>query len=375
MLPAPMVPLQITRLRTHGFRNLGAMSLEPGPQFNVLHGPNGAGKSNLLEAIHYLGALKSFRGAKTDDLIAMDEAVANLGAKVSGEAAPRTFRAALERGRARKLQMDGKRPRAIASWHQAIQVVLFHPGDLSLAMGPADQRRTFLDRVLEQMDPTYASALSSYTKALRSRNRLLKKEDADPRSIRAYDSILAQAGAIVGQTRAALTEDLAPRTEQAFAEVIGEALPLEVRYKPRVEPTVAAIREALEQAYRKDRARGFTADGPHGDDLALRVRHAEDDSGRSVAARHHASQGQHRAIVLALKVAELDVLSSRTGRVPILLLDDVSSELDRERNARFFDRLRRMGGQVFLTTTYPELILLEEDRVDFAIEGGAVTQE
>jgi len=375
MLGPPMVPLRIERLRTRGFRNLGALNLEPGPQFNVLHGPNGAGKSNVLEAIHYLGSLKSFRGAKTDDLIAMDEGSANLGAKVSGEAAPRTFQVALDRGRSRKLKLDGKRPRAIATWHQAIQVVLFHPGDLSLAMGPADQRRTFLDRILEQMDPTFSSALSSYTKALRSRNRLLKKEDADPRSIKAYDAILAQAGAIVGQTRRALTEDLAPRTEEAFAEVIGEALPLEVRYQPRVEPTVAAIREALEQAYRKDRARGFTADGPHGDDVALRVSHAEDDSGRSVAARHHASQGQHRAIVLALKVAELDVLSKRTGRVPILLLDDVSSELDRERNARFFDRLRRMGGQVFLTTTYPELILLKEDRVDFAIRDGEVTRE
>ena len=79
--------------------------------------------------------------------------------------------------------------------------------------------------------------------------------------------------------------------------------------------------------------------------------------------------------MLALKVAELDVLSSRTGRVPILLLDDVSAELDRERNARYFDRLRRMGGQVFLTTTYPELILLKEDRTDFAIQAGTVTRQ
>ena len=365
MLRPPMVPLRIQRLLTRGFRNLGALSLEPGPAFNVLHGPNGAGKSNVLEAIHYLGSLKSFRGAKTDDLVALDAEEANLAAKVSGERAPRTFRVHLDRRRSRKLQLDDKRPRAIASWHQAIQVVLFHPGDLSLAMGPADQRRSFLDRVLEQMDPTYASALASYNKALRSRNRLLKKEDADPRSIRAYDGILAQAGALVGQTRAALAEDLAPRTEAAFAEVIGTALPLEVRYQPRVEPTVDAIRAALDAAFHKDRARGFTADGPHGDDLALRV--------REVAARHHASQGQHRAIVLALKVAELDVLSSRTGRVPLLLLDDVSSELDRVRNERFFARLRRMGGQVFLTTTYPELIRLDEDRVDFAVDAGRIT--
>lgn len=366
MLRGPMVPLRIERLLTRGFRNLGALSLEPGPCFNVLHGPNGAGKSNTLEAIHYLGALKSFRGAKTESLIALDAEEADVAAKVRGEKAPRTFRVHLDRRRARRLQLDDKRPRAIALWHQAIQVVLFHPGDLTLAMGPADPRRAFLDRVLEQMDPVYASALATYGKALRSRNRLLKDEDADPRSIRAYDTILAEAGALIGRTRAALAHDLAPRTEAAFAEVVGTQLPLEVRYEPRVEPTVEAIRAALAEAYPKDRARGFTADGPHGDDLALRV--------REVAARHHASQGQHRAIVLALKVAELDVLSSRTGRVPILLLDDVSSELDRMRNERFFDRLRRMGGQVFLTTTYPELILLREDRVDFAVEGGRVTR-
>ena len=129
----------------------------------------------------------------------------------------------------------------------------------------------------------------------------------------------------------------------------------------------AAILEALRRSYEKDRARGFTAEGPHADDLALRV--------RDVVAKHHASQGQHRAIVLALKVAELDVLASRVGRVPILLLDDVSSELDRSRNRRLFELLGKLGGQVFLTTTHPEFILLEENRVDFHVEAGVVKRD
>jgi DNA replication and repair protein RecF len=124
--------------------------------------------------------------------------------------------------------------------------------------------------------------------------------------------------------------------------------------------------EALERAFDKDRARGFTADGPHGDDLELRL--------HQVGARHHGSQGQHRTIVLALKTAELELLSERTGRVPILLLDDVSSELDRSRNRRFFEVLSHAGGQVFLTTTHPEFILLEKDRVDFHVEDGRVTR-
>ena len=359
-------PLRVDVLRTQNFRNLGQLTLEPGSAFNVLSGPNGAGKSNVLEALHYLAALKSFRGARTEDLIATDEETGAIGARVSGALAPRRFQVALDRQRARRLQLDAKRPRSIATWHQALQMVLFHPGDLSLAMGGAEHRRAFLDRVIEQMDSTYAAALTTYGKALRSRNRLLKDPDADVRSIRAYDSILAQSGAIIGHTRAALMDDLAPRAEQAFGEVVGSSLPLEVRYDPRVEPDPAAIIAALEGSLAKDRARGFTTRGPHGDDVALRV--------RDVTARHHASQGQHRAIVLALKVAELDVLSARTGRVPILLLDDVSSELDRDRNARFFDRLRQMGGQVFLTTTYPELILLQSDRVDFTVHRGSVVR-
>lgn len=361
---AAPTPLRVVKLRTRGFRNLEPLDLEPGPAFNVVHGDNGAGKSNLLEAIHYLAALRSFRGAKTDDLVRLDQDEAVLRARVSGEAAPRVFSAKLERGRARVLQLDGKRPRSIARWHQAIQVVLFHPGDLRLAIGGPEPRRTLLDRILEQMDPTYTSTLGTYTKALRSRNRLLKKEHVDRRSIVAFDRVLAEAGAVVGRTRANLAELLAPAAERAFAEVIGDALPLDIRYVPRVEPEPEVIAAALEKAYDKDRARGFTADGPHGDDLVLRV--------REVVAKHHASQGQHRAIVLALKVAELHVLTESVGRVPLLLLDDVSSELDRARNRRFFEVLARLGGQVFMTTTHPEFIRLEHDRHDFHVAAGQV---
>ena len=360
------VPSRVAALRANGFRNLGLLDFEPGSHFNVIHGDNGAGKSNLLEAIYYLGSLKSFRGAKTEDLIAIDEEGASVEARVSGAAAPHTLRVSLARGQRRRLQLDGKRPKSTSTWFQAVRMVLFHPGDLVLAAGSAEKRRAFVDRILEQMDPIYASTLSSYEKALRSRNRVLKEDRPDPRSIRAYDAILSKAGAVIGQARQRLIYDLGPRVERAFREVFAGDTPLDVAYLPRVEPTEAAIAEALERSFAKDCARGFTAEGPHGDDLELRL--------HGVAARHHGSQGQHRTIVLALKTAELDLLTARTGRVPILLLDDVSSELDRSRNRRFFEVLSHAGGQVFLTTTHPEFILLEDDRVDFQVEAGRLTR-
>ena len=359
-------PSRVTTLRVQGFRNLEPLKFEPGPHFNVIYGDNGAGKSNLLEAIHYLGALKSFRGAKTDELIALDADRALLEASLEGGPAPHELRVELGRSQRRRLRIDGKRPHSTSAWYQTVPMVLFHPGDLVLAAGAGDKRRAFLDRILEQLDPIYSSTLSSYEKALRSRNRLLKDERVDRRSIRAFDAILGRSGAVIGKARRRLVEDLGPRVEQAFSQVFGGDTPLGVRYVPRVEPSEAGIVEALERSFDKDRARGFTVEGPHGDDLELRL--------HDVGARHHGSQGQHRTIVLALKTAELDLLSERTGRVPVLLLDDVSSELDRSRNRRFFAVLSHAGGQVFLTTTHPEFILLESDRVDFQVDHGRVTR-
>ena len=243
-------------------------------------------------------------------------------------------------------------------------MVLFHPGDIRIVSGGPDRRRDFVDRILQQIDPVFGSARGDYEKALRSRNRLLKGDGPDLRSIRAYDDILATTGAVVGRGRKALCSDLAPLVTRAFDDVIGQPLDFSLTYAPRVEPDPTAIADALAHSIDKDRARGFTAEGPHADDVHLQL--------GEVGAKSHASQGQQRAIVLALKVAELDIVSTRTDRVPVLLLDDVSSELDRVRNRRLFDLLGRLGGQVFLTTTHPEFILIDAQRTDFKVDAGQV---
>jgi DNA replication and repair protein RecF len=359
--------LRVLKLRARGFRNLGAFELEPGPRFNVIFGDNGQGKSNLLEAIDYLGSLRSFRGALAADMIAQGGDGAELAGDVAGEAVPHAFRVRLRRDAGRELALDGKRPRTRAQYLNAVQTVLFHPGDLQLVSGSPEQRRAFIDRVLEHFDPTYASSLDAYERALRSRNRLLKADQPAVRAVRAYDEVLASAGAVIGQARIRLIDELGPLVSDAFRQVSGEQHALGVRYEPRVEPTLQALRRALELAIDKDLARGFTADGPHADELGLTL--------DGVPAKRFGSQGQHRAIVLALKVAELHELTRRVGRVPILLLDDVSSELDPARNQRLFELLADLGGQVFLTTTQPQLILLERDRVDYRVVSGVIARQ
>lgn len=361
-----MHPLRVANLHLQGWRNLAPLQWTPGERFNVLFGDNGAGKSNLLEAIGYMASLRSFRSAKKEDLIARDAAGAQLDVRlVAGDGPSSTHRALIDRVKPRKVTVDGKRPRSVAAYYSTFPLVLFHPGDVELAVGSPEGRRALLDRVLEQVEPGYHGILAEYQKALRSRNRLLKAAEVDRASVTAYDSLLARHGATVGQHRTRLVEQLAPRVETHFADITDRALPLSFSYQARHEPDEQGLARALRDGLNKDLARGFTGVGPHGDDVRIAV--------KDTLAKHHASQGQHRAIVLALKVAELSVLARRAGRIPLLLLDDVSSELDRSRNRRFFALLAKLGGQVFLTTTHRDFIELDEYRSDFHIHGGELS--
>lgn len=357
-------PSLVLSLGARGFRNLEAMELEPGPRFNVFFGDNGQGKSNVLEALRYLSALESFRGAKADDLVQVGSDRADLRLVLVERPLPRTLGATLSRHAARQLAVDGKRPKSALSWLALAPTVLFHPGDLALAQGGPEGRRTLLDRMLAEMDPTYGAVLSDYLKALRSRNRLLKAEEPDRRAITAFDPVLAAAGATVVRARSDIVKALSPCATRAFSQIVGVEVPVSVRYRPRVGGDETALRSALQASLVKDLARGFTAEGPHADDVELTV--------KAGSAKHHASQGQQRALVLALKIAELEVLSSRTGKVPILLLDDVGSELDAERTRRLFEVLSGLGGQVFLTTTRSELIDVAGERASYEVHAGRV---
>jgi DNA replication and repair protein RecF len=358
--------LRISSLALSSFRNLTEFTFEPGPRFNVLFGDNGAGKSSVLEAIGYLASLRSFRQARKEDLIAIAAPCASLRAHIESTPLPREHRIVLDRSQGRSVSVDGKRPRSLGAYYDQTPLVIFHPGDTELMSGSPEARRAFLDRVLEQVDVGYARLVDDYGKALRSRNRILKSPRPEARAVTAYDPILAELGARIGNARAELTRELKPIVEAHFAEITEQALPLELSYAARHPPERELLLRALSDGYDKDVLRGYTSVGPHGDDLRAGVLHT--------LAKHHASQGQHRALVLSLKVAELSVLAMRKQRVPLLLLDDVSSELDRSRNRRFFQLLGKLGGQVFLTTTHREFILLEEARTDFHVEAGQLSR-
>jgi DNA replication and repair protein RecF len=284
----------------------------------------------------------------------------------------------------RQVRLDGKAVRPASRYFGGFQVVLFAPEDLTVARGAPAERRAFLDRAVFQRSPEYLAEVQDYDKVLRTRNAVLRAglgRGGGSRDVGGllpvYDQKLVELGAHRVQRRAALLAELEPRLRAAYAAISRTDLVASVRYTmpwlpvgadPRdLGSTTAVLTEALARARPADLARGVTTVGPHRDDIELTL------DGRSAAA--FASQGQLRALILAWKIAELELLGDAHGEPPILLLDDVSSELDPQRNEYLFEFLRSKKTQCAVTTTHPRHVLATPPRVDFEVRSGVVTRQ
>ena len=384
--------MQVHALSATGFRNLETLSIEPHPRFNVFFGNNGQGKTNLLEAVYVLATLRSFRSTRLEELLRFGAEAVALRARVEHRGVDRVFGLEIQTKPLRKQALcDGKIART-REYFGGFNVVLFSPEDLRIPHGPPGGRRSFLDRAIWNTWPGYLDEVRLYERLLKTRNAVLRQDrgatgapllDAQENRealLDIYDERLAQAGAVLMQRRRRYVTDLAPRVRAAFTAISGTAHEVTVRYEASLRDKDAEpkdeqsqgdrLRQQLQRDRKRDLLRGFTHAGPHADDLRC------DLDGR--AAETHASQGQTRALVLSLKIAEIQHLQQVLQDAPILLLDDVSSELDREKNAALFAFLSEIDSQVFLTTTDPRHIhcgASAADRQDFAVRRGAVQAE
>jgi len=358
-----MTAVRITEVAVSGFRNLTMVRLAPDPRANVLLGPNGQGKTSLLEAIDYAASLRSFRGASRAQLLGHDADEAQVLLKVESPGSGHSYRVRFGRT-SREITLDGKRPERAVEYFGGAACVVFQPGDLELVRGAPEARRRLLDRVLQRTVDGYGEALKSYGKALRARNQLLREARPNASAVAAFDFPLARYGSALIRAREKVSAELVLAARQALDELSVTTDPIVLAYRPRAPADAVAYAAALAQGYAGDLARRTTQLGPHGDDLAIAW------SGR--AARTVASQGQTRALALALRLAELHIVQARTHIVPILLLDDVSSELDRPRTERLFSLVAKLGAQVWVTTTDPAIAGLLPGAEVFGVDGGRV---
>lgn len=342
----------LARLILTDFRNYSHLDLEPAAGLNVFVGSNAQGKSNLLEGIAMLGTGKSFRTARDGDTIRTGCDRAALWGHAALRAGRVELACAIERsarGTYKSYTVNGGGVR-YAGYLGKMRVVTFVPGDLHLASGAPGARRAFLNVALAQSEPRYYYELARYRKALQQKNALLRGTiAADADLLATYNRTLIEAGTEIVLARHAFVAALAHHARIAHARFAGRER-LEIAYDPNVpfetasrEAVAAALDGRLAASADAERARKAAVAGPHRDDVRLEL------DGISLAA--YGSQGQQRTAVLALKLAEYAVMSERANDAPLLLLDDVLSELDEDRAAAFLDEVGAYE-QTFVTATH-----------------------
>ncbi|NUN14413.1 MAG: DNA replication/repair protein RecF [Myxococcales bacterium] len=365
------------QLSLYQFRNIEQLSTHFADEINIFYGDNAQGKSNILEAIYLLCTLKSFRGSRNQELIRWNQPEGFVQAEVHRREIIRDLRVVLS-GNRRSVFIDEKRAKSLDETFGHVHAVLFAPEDLAISKGAASIRRTFIDRAVFNAFPGYYNELKAYDQALRHRNVLLKRDGGsipERTILDVFDQQLASLGARVMARRFSLIEVFRPIFRDIHRDIAGLSRDADLYYDPSVQPIGGVEESALEAALlsrlqnelRKDVGRGFTSSGPHVDDLVLML------DGR--AARSHASQGQHRTLVLALKITEIKHLHTILGVPPLLLLDDVSSELDEHRNNQLMEHVVQSAGQVFMTTTDPKSMRLKGKTVRFCVQAGKLISE
>ncbi len=344
----------VERLSLVGFRSYPALEVAfpAGPQLII--GRNAAGKTNLLEALVVLALGHSHRTSTDMELIGWEAPFARLEAHV-GSGGPGTDELEVLLARPgtastrKRVRVNGVARRASAL-PAALRAVIFAPEDMLLVSGSPSLRRTLLDTLVAQQVPEGSATLTTYTRALQQRNTLLRRireGEASTDELRYWDDVVVEQGGRIVSWRLAALEAMAAPLAEAHAEIAPGEDRLSLRYETNAPPAAGesaadALRRRLAETSEKELWNGSTLVGPHRDDLVFEM------SARDL--NSFASRGQQRTAILAVKLAQLDALAARDGRPPLLLLDDVFSELDPERRAHLVRRIGELP-QAFVTTT------------------------
>lgn len=335
----------ITDVRLQNFRSFKDNSFELSPGVNIVMGPNASGKTNLLEAVLVLTRGGSYR-AKDAELVQFGKPWARLDARLDN-GAHRTVKITAGASKGKTHELDGKTYSRL-SHANSLPVVLFEPDHLRLLSGAPERRRDYLDDLLEQTAPGYGTVRRKYRRALTQRNALLKR-GGPAAQVFPWDLRLSELAGQIVRARAELVDKLAAEAGKLYKKLSGSRLETGLAYQSRwpLRSYESKLLKELETGLELDRLKGFTGAGPHRDDLEVLF------NGRP--AREVASRGEVRTLVLALKIIELKLLQEARDTTPLLLLDDVFSELDGKRRHALTDYLAPY--QTFITTTDADSVL------------------
>lgn len=379
--------MRLASLSLSTFRLIGSAEIVLSPGANLFVGENAQGKTTILEAVSYLAKGRSFRTAKDRECLSDIHAagvdqprVAAVEGKFATRKTEHIIRAAIS-SQAKAFWLDGKPLRKLGDLWGALNIVTFVPEDLGLVRGAPPLRRELMDSLLAQTSRFDLLTMQSYMTSLRHRNALLRTGNASKDQFEAYEHQMAEHGARYLLAREQLLSKFSVSASEQLLQLSGEREGLVLRHEPgwpqsaslrlQADSDLALLQQKLADWWSlvrpSDQERGFTQHGPHRGDLALLL------AGRD--ARPFASQGQSRTIALALRLAEREIIEKLRGEPPILLLDDVLGELDRNRARHFFRLLSSQGIQSLLTATDAAMIEAEMPvAARFVVKGGEVSR-
>ena len=346
------------------FRNYAHLEAQFDPRVNLIYGENAQGKTNLIEAIAYLSSARSHRARYDREMIMLGVDSSFIKGEIFSRDREFTLEAKLFRGKGRQLHSNGVRLKTAGELSGILTTVLFCPEDLYLIREGASARRKFLDSAICQLRPRYAQALAEYNRLYEHKTRILRDWPENPSLLQTLDDFnlrMAQTGALVIHYRAHFVKRLQEEAPAIHADFSGgrETLTLAYETVSNVEDPLMGAREILprllehQQSHRQAELESRQClSGPHKDDLMVNL--------DGMSAKTYGSQGQTRTAALSLKLAQREIFFQETGEYPVLLLDDVLSELDAKRQSFVLNRIQ--GGQIFITCC-------EEEKLE-GLEGG-----
>jgi len=344
--------MTVEELYLDGFRNYSNMTARFSDGVNVISGSNAQGKTNLIEAVYYLAAGRSFRPASDKDIISFDSQSACIRAGVISGGREQTLEARLYRGRRRELYANGVKLKKTTELTGRLTAVMFGPDDLDMIKDGAAVRRKLMDQCLSQLRPGYLAALMEFGRLYEHKTRILRDYREKPALLELLDDFdlrMAQQSARLISYRSAFSGVLAGRAADIHSEFSNGTESLVIRYKTvggidaagkNAEQLLTPLLEHQREHRQAELRTGLCLSGAHKDDLEIDINGAP--------ARKFASQGQARTASVSIKLAERDIHNEDRGEYPVLLLDDVLSELDSKRRSFILERIRR--GQVFITS-------------------------
>lgn len=363
----------VNEIKLMNFRNYQQLKLNVNPKLNVFLGENAQGKTNIIEAIYLCAIGKSFRPNKDAELINTNKNQAYTKVKVNKSTGEVNIEVKLDKEQKKSIKINHLSINKISELLGNLNVVLFSPEDLRMIKDGPSERRRFIDIDISQIYPKYYHTLTQYNRILKHRNKLLKENRGRTIDLEVWDEQLIEAGASIVFYRQRFVKRLSILAKLIHRRLTDEHENLEIQYMPSftikdsddTDALKEKLRNKLKSNIQNELRRGITLVGPHRDDINLRINQLD--------VKSFGSQGQQRTAVLSLKLSELELIKSEIGEYPVLLLDDVMSELDIKRQSYILNNLKNI--QTFITTTMIDHLQLSEikEKQIFYVSNGEIS--